>query len=68
MSTENKIDTDKKIDIDPETGIRPIAQWGPECSRGFVRDARFGPGRVIKGTNRNKSRQNRKLVDWEHAK
>jgi hypothetical protein len=28
--------------IDPETGIRPISEWGPECRRGFVSDSRFG--------------------------
>ncbi len=53
---------------DPETGIAPISRWGPECSRGFVRNAMFGSGRVIKGTNRNKSRANRRLVDWQGAK
>ena len=58
----------KHNDKDPQTGIRPISEWGPECSRGFVRDARFGPGQVIKGTSRNKSRANRKLVTYENAK
>ena len=53
---------------DPETGIRPISQWGPECSRGFVRDARFGPGQVIKGTNRSKSRKNRPMVNWDNGR
>jgi hypothetical protein len=28
----------------------------------------FGPGQVIAGTNRNKSRANRRLVDWQGAK
>jgi hypothetical protein len=54
--------------IDPETGIKPIANWGIECGRGFVRDARFGPGQVIKGTNRSKTRKNRKAIDWSSAK
>ena len=49
--------------IDPDTKIRPISKWGKECARGFVRDARFGPGQVIKGTNRNKTRKNRTFVD-----
>jgi hypothetical protein len=53
---------------DPEMGIKPIAQWGPECSRGFVRDARFGPGQVIKGTSRAKSRKNIKLNNWDNAR
>lgn len=36
--------------IDPATGIKPIVLWGPECARGWVSDARFGPGdaKVIK--------------------
>lgn len=58
--------TDPEITV--KTHVKPIAQWGPECSRGFVRDARFGPGQVIKGTNRNKSRANRKAIDWSNAK
>jgi hypothetical protein len=44
--------------IDPETGIKPISEWGKACMQGFVRDARFGPGPVIKGTNRDKTRKN----------
>ena len=50
------------------TSVKPISEWGPECSRGFVRNAMFGSGQVIKGTNRNKSRANRRLVDWQGAK
>ncbi len=42
---------------DPATGIRPLHEWGADCGRGWVRDARFGSGQVIKGTNRNKTRQ-----------
>ena len=36
--------------IDPATGIKPIALWGPECARGWISDVRFGPGdaKVIK--------------------
>jgi hypothetical protein len=26
--------------IDPETGIRPVAEWGAACGRGFVRSSR----------------------------
>ena len=55
-------------DLDPNTGIKPIRDWGPECGRGFVRDSRFGGGQVISGTNRQKTRQNRRLVDWRSAR
>lgn len=49
--------------IDPATGIWPIAEWGWECQRGFVRDDRFArPGdRVVKPTIRKRSRQWRRL-------
>ena len=46
--------------IDPKTGIRPISEWGSECGRGFVSDARFAgskPTRVIKRTNRKTTRR-----------
>ena len=43
--------------IDPETGIAPISEWGNHCARGFVSDARFGPGNVIERTNRDVSRK-----------
>lgn len=43
--------------IDPETGIWPIAEWGSECGRGFVSDARFGQAKVIKRTSRAKTRK-----------
>lgn len=55
------------IEVEPEpepeklTGLRPVSQWGNACQRGFVRDSRFGPGQVIKGTNRAVSRKWRKL-------
>jgi hypothetical protein len=39
------------------TGAAPIYEWGASCGRGWVRDDRFGSGQVIKGTNRNKTRQ-----------
>ncbi len=51
------------MSIDPQTQIKPISEWGKECARGFVRDARFGPGQVIKGTNRNKTRKNMTFVE-----
>lgn len=51
----------------PFSGTEPY-QWGATCSSGFVRDSRFGSGQVIAGTNRNKSRANRRLVDWQGAK
>jgi hypothetical protein len=39
--------------IDPQTGIRPIKEWGASCGRGFVSDSRFGPNQlVIRRTNR----------------
>ncbi len=41
----------------PEPGISPIGEWGNDCARGWVRDERFGPGQVIKGTNRNSTRK-----------
>ncbi|HEY1495409.1 MAG TPA: hypothetical protein VGF49_12745 [Candidatus Solibacter sp.] len=49
--------------IDPATGIWPIAEWGSECSRGFVSDARFArPGdRIIPRTSRTVTRRWRKL-------
>lgn len=45
--------------IDSDTGIWPIAEWGNECGRGFVSDARFSGGkdRVIKRANRGKTRK-----------
>lgn len=51
----------------PFSGTEPY-QWGHTCATGFVRDSRFGSGQVIPGTNRNKSRANRRLVDWGGAK
>ena len=49
------------MSIDPRTGIKPISEWGSECGRGFVSDARFGSGQVIKRTNRDSSRKWRKV-------
>lgn len=48
---------------DPETGIWPIGEWGYECARGFVSDARFqrGDEQIIKRTNRNTTRKWRAL-------
>jgi hypothetical protein len=40
--------------IDPATGCWPMSEWGSACYQGFVRDARFGPGPVIKPTARKK--------------
>jgi hypothetical protein len=41
----------KRNTLDPST-------WGPECARGFVSDARFGPSdRVIPRTNRDVTRK-----------
>jgi hypothetical protein len=51
----------------PFSGTEPY-QWGHTCATGFVRDSRFGSGQVIPGTNRNKSRANRRLVNWGGAK
>ena len=52
------------MNFDPETGIKPIAEWGPECARGFVSDARFSRGndKVIKRTNRATTRKWRKVM------
>ena len=38
-------------------GVKPISEWGAECARGFVSNARFGSGRVIERTNRNATRK-----------
>jgi hypothetical protein len=43
--------------VDSKTGIKPISAWGYGCARGFVSDARFGSGQVIKRTNRDVSRR-----------
>jgi hypothetical protein len=49
---------------DPRTGIRPIAEWGPSCGRGFVSDSRFGANQpAIRRTNRANKRAWRKLND-----
>jgi hypothetical protein len=64
----------KEHTIDPATGIRPIAEWGYECARGFVSADRFArPGeQVIKRANRTTQRKQRQLVaklalsqDWK---
>ena len=57
------------MSIDPETGIRPIAEWGPECARGFVSNARFSRGkdRVIKRTDRSVTRRWRKVMVGKEA-
>ncbi len=52
----------RRKSVDPKTGIAPISEWGPECGRGFVRDARFGRNeRVIEPTNRATTRRWRAL-------
>src|SRR4051812_21720897 len=48
--------------INVETGIAPIAEWGPSARRGFVSDSRFGSGQVIKRSNRNVSRKWRRVA------
>jgi hypothetical protein len=54
----------KPYTVDPETGIRPIAEWGACCGRGFVSNARFGPNQlVIPRTNRAITRKWRALND-----
>jgi len=58
----------KNRTIDPETRIWPISEWGYECGRGFVSEARFAGDsgtRVIKRTNRNTTRKWR-AIDKEH--
>lgn len=47
--------------VDLNTGIWPIHEWGFASARGFVRDSRFGPGQVIKGTNRANTRKWRRV-------
>lgn len=38
--------------------LRPIAEWGSECGRGFVSDSRFSSSdQVIPRTNRNTTRK-----------
>ena len=51
--------TEKKhYDLDPKTGIRKIADWGPACARGFVSNSRFSPtDTVIPRTNRQTTRK-----------
>ena len=51
--------------IDPETGIWPISEWGTECARGFVGNARFARGneKVIQRTNRETTRKWRKVAE-----
>lgn len=43
--------------IDPATGIWPISEWGWECARGFISNARFGSAPVIERTNRETTRK-----------
>jgi hypothetical protein len=48
--------------IDPATGIRPTAEWGASCGRGFVSAARFSKrDPVIPRTNRATTRKWRAL-------
>jgi hypothetical protein len=71
LGTERRLMADKEPKRslkDPETGILPISEWGPACATGWVRDARFGSGQVIKGTSRAKSRKNMALNTWENAR
>lgn len=52
--------SDESPKTDPQTGIKPISEWGGACKRGFVSDARFDSGKgdqVIKRTNRAKTRK-----------
>lgn len=46
--------------INPATGIAVIEDWGPECARGFVSNARFASNateQVIPRTNRATTRK-----------
>jgi hypothetical protein len=54
-----------KKTIDPKTGILPISEWGAECARGFVSNARFSGGRdkVIAPTNRTQTKKFRSSVE-----
>jgi len=48
------------LHVNPETRIPPIHEWGAECSRGWVSDARFARGAkdsVIPRANRTKTKQ-----------
>lgn len=38
-------------------GVFPIHEWGNECMRGWVSDARFGSGPVLKRTSRQTTRK-----------
>ena len=59
MSDESK---PKPKTIDPKTGVWPISEWGTECGRGFVSNARFAQAgdRVIPRTNRELTKKFRK--------
>ena len=58
----------KEYELDPETGIRKIADWGSACARGFVSNARYSPtDNVIPRTNRNISRKWR-AVDGDNIR
>lgn len=46
---------------DLKTGILPIHEWAGACGIGFISNARFGSGQVIKRTNRETSRRWRQL-------
>lgn len=50
--------------VEPEKARDPSipSSWGNTCSRGFVRDARFGSGQVIPGTNRAMQRKQRRVL------
>jgi hypothetical protein len=43
--------------IDPATDIWPIAEWDRACASGFISNARFGRGQVIKRTSRSVTRR-----------
>lgn len=65
LSGESMEDQTPKKTIDPKTGILPISEWGAECARGFVSNARFSGGKdkVIPRTNRTITKKFRSSVE-----
>ena len=57
-----------EIAVEAKMAICDVSHWGKACATGWVRNARFGGGQVIKGTSRAKSRKNMALNTWENAR
>ena len=66
--TQSQDPTPANTTSNASAGVRDVSQWGQACATGWVRDARFGSGMVIKGTSRAKTRKNMALNTWENAR